>query len=169
MMKRITLLSILAIILIIIVMLILFQGVFTFSDTDKKSIEKDFTIILTNGSRIKLSSLVGKPILLEFMSIYCIYCIQEIYELKDISKTFSNSITIVSVIVDDEDLKKFARFKEKIGMNWIVGVDEGEGVKKYEIKSVPTLIIFDKNGKLIAKHVGFIPSYDLIPTLNRLV
>jgi thioredoxin 1 len=41
-------------------------------------------------------------------------------------------------------------------------------VTKHGIKSIPTQVFFDKNGKEVTRHIGFISKADILAQLNKI-
>lgn len=85
----------------------------------------------------------NKYVLIYFWGDWCNSCKILYYTLKIIKKKFKNRIIIKKINVD----------KNKSIIN------------KYNIQSIPTLIIFNYN-KIIFRNVGIIEKYDLIKKIK---
>ena len=60
---------------------------------------------------------------------------------------------------------KAAAYYNKNFINISVDVEKGNGIelaKKWNIEGLPTLLIIDENGKVIAEHVGFVDGNGLL-------
>lgn len=60
---------------------------------------------------------------------------------------------------------KAAAYYNKNFINISVDVEKGNGIelaKKWNIEGLPTLLILDENGKVIAEHVGFVDGNGLL-------
>ncbi|MDB5090102.1 MAG: Peroxiredoxin, partial [Mucilaginibacter sp.] len=100
------------------------------------------------GYKIRPKDLEGKVVVLNFWFIKCPPCQDEIPELNKIALSYANNPNIVFIAValdEKDDLKKFLKdnpFAYHI-------VDDGREIaSSYEIKTYPTSIILDKEGKV---------------------
>ncbi|SDZ88901.1 thioredoxin family protein [Pedobacter hartonius] len=60
---------------------------------------------------------------------------------------------------------KAAPYFNKRFINYTVDVEKGEGIglaKTWQVESLPTLLIIDENGKVIANHTGYIDGKGLM-------
>jgi thiol-disulfide isomerase/thioredoxin len=112
-----------------------------------------------NGNHFSLSSLKGKIVLIDFMFTGCVGCKSMVPKLKKVEEHFQgiNDIAFASISADT----KASIGKEYMAKGEFYFVPESvylyvgnEGfehpiLKYYHIASYPTLIIIDKNGRLI--------------------
>lgn len=110
-----------------------------------------------NGNKIKLKDLLGKVVVLNFWFIGCPPCRMEIPELNKIALQFANdpNIVFVAIALDyKSDIKKFIKdnpFEYHI-------VDDGRMYADlYKIRSYPTNVILDKEGKVRFHTSGYGP------------
>lgn len=110
-----------------------------------------------NGNKIKLKELAGKVVVLNFWFIGCPPCRMEIPELNKIALQYANNpnIVFVAIALDyKSDIKKFLKdnpFEYHI-------VDDGRMYADlYKIRSYPTNIILDKEGKVRFHTSGYGP------------
>ncbi len=110
-----------------------------------------------NGTKIKLKELVGKVVVLNFWFIGCAPCKMEIPELNKIALQYANdpNIMFVAIALDDKsDIKKFLKdnpFEYHI-------VDDGRMYADlYKIRSYPTNVVLDKEGKVRFHTAGYGP------------
>lgn len=60
---------------------------------------------------------------------------------------------------------KAAEYFNKNFISYSVDVEKGEGIdlaKKWQVEGLPTLLILDKNGKVLASHTGYVDGKGLI-------
>lgn len=117
----------------------------------------DISLPDMNSNKISLSSLVGKPFLLLFWSTQDVN--QKLYNqdlLELYHKYKASGFEIYQVCVDSDKVAWANLIKEQ-KLPWI-NVCDGLGVvspavSTYNVTSIPTLFIFDRSGKIVAKNV----------------
>jgi thiol-disulfide isomerase/thioredoxin len=102
------------------------------------------------GARADWASLKGKVVVLEFWATWCSPCVASLPHINQLVESLDPA-KFQFISIDDEDLKAVQRFLTKKKMDGWVGVDTSGGVIAwYGIKSRPTSIIIDGNGKIVA-------------------
>lgn len=86
-----------------------------------------------------------KPVLVDFWATWCGPCNMIAPIISEISEEFNNKVKVGKVNVDEEK----------------------ELAIKYEISSIPTLVIF-KNGKISKTLIGFRPKEEIKEVLNNI-
>lgn len=115
----------------------------------------DINLSNTDGKKIKLSSLRGKVVLIDFWASWCGPCLREVPNLrKAYEKYKTKGFDIYSVSLDIQK-DKWEKAIEKHRMNWNHVSDlkgwESPLVHTYGIKGIPFTVLIDKDGKIIAK------------------
>ncbi|HTH31423.1 MAG TPA: TlpA disulfide reductase family protein, partial [Lacibacter sp.] len=116
-----------------------------------------FAITDTSGNVLKLSSLKGKYVLVDFWASWCVPCRKENPNVvKAYQQYHAKGFEIVGVSLDtkkDMWMKAIA----KDGLNWYHVSDlkgwESGIVKELGVKVVPTSFLIDKDGKIIANNL----------------
>jgi len=113
----------------------------------------DFTVSSIDGRTIKLSSLKGKVVLIDFWATWCGPCVYEIPGfIKLYDKYNEKGLEIIGLSVD-RDRKAVVDFVKKRGVNYTVAFADGEIQENYGgIRGIPTTFFVDREGR-IAKHV----------------
>ena len=115
----------------------------------------DFALATSDGSTLRLSSLRGMPVLLEFMDTDCPACQREAPTLVSLAANYSASVRFVSIDVDfvgasDTDAK-IAAFKSAYGTSWAYALDASHATTNaYGITSTPTTFVLDRSGIVVA-------------------
>lgn len=129
----------------------------------------DFSAPDINGQPLKLSDYRGKYVLIDFWASWCLPCRKGNPHLKKLYAEYKDKgFEIIGISDDDSkpDAWKKAVAQDDIGM-WkhvLRGLDweklragiynERDISKKYGISSLPTKILIDPNGKVIARYEG---------------
>ena len=111
----------------------------------------------TDGKKVKLSQFKGKVIILDFWATWCVPCKAEIPGFIELQKKYGGKgLQIIGLSVDDSQslAKKYAT---EMKMNYPVLLAEGKDdiLKAYDpIPSIPVSIVIDRDGKIVARHLG---------------
>jgi thiol-disulfide isomerase/thioredoxin len=116
-----------------------------------------FTITGLDGEKLKLSSLLGKVIVLDFWATWCAPCRAQHPLYEAVKAKFKDSDDVVFLAVDtDEDHSLVKPFLAQI--KWTQKVYFEDGLQSLlQVSSIPTTIILDKKGALFTRMVGYLP------------
>src|SRR5215468_6331455 len=108
-----------------------------------------------SGKPILLDEDKGKIVLLNFWATWCGPCRAEIPDLIEIQKRYGDSLQIIGLDVDDDDVAEVKKFVEKNGINYPVGMATNEIRIQYGgVAALPTSFVLDKEGRVVQKHEG---------------
>ncbi len=118
----------------------------------------DFSAATLSGEQLKLSSLRGKVVLLDFWASWCEPCKKELPLLAKMAPRLrERGIEVVAVNIDDAARTAESFLKDR-GIKLTVVYDaEKKVVGRYEPPKMPTSFILDKDGVVRAVHDGFNP------------
>ncbi len=106
----------------------------------------DFTLKNTSGKEVSFSQLKGKPVLIEFWATWCPYCLEVLPGVEKIYKEYSSKgIEVVAVSVDTKQ-EKVAPFLEKNAYTMPVLLDDGNMLKRFNTRIIPTVFLIDRTG-----------------------
>ena len=90
----------------------------------------DFTITLTDGKQVSLSSLRGKVVMLQFTASWCGVCRKEMpFIEKDIWLKHKDNADFALIGIDrDEPLDKVLAFAKSTGVTYPLGLDPGADI-----------------------------------------
>jgi peroxiredoxin len=117
----------------------------------------DFTVEMLDGSKVTLSDLRGKVVLVSFWATWCPPCRQEMSHLqKDVIDRFAGEDLVVLPISRGEERKTVENFLDKMGYTFPVGLDGNQSIyKKYASNYIPRSVVIGKDGKVVYVGVGY--------------
>ena len=110
------------------------------------------------GETVKLADLKGKVVVLDFWATYCPPCLEEIPHLNELQSKYGENLKVVGLhIGGEEDQVRVPEFVERLKINYALAYpqDELSNALMGADNSIPQTFVFDKNGKLVKKLVGF--------------
>lgn len=114
----------------------------------------DFTIKLTDGKSVTLSSLRGKVVMLQFTASWCGVCRKEMpFIEKDIWQKHKENKGFALIGIDrDEPLEKVLAFAKSTGVTYPLGLDPGADIfAKYALRNsgITRNVLIDRDGKIV--------------------
>jgi peroxiredoxin len=116
----------------------------------------DFTLETIKGTRIKLSELRNKVVLIDFWATWCAPCVEEMPQLVKLYEKYKGrGFEILAISVDSKsELYKVEPFAATHKLNFPVLFDDGvSGL--YQVKAYPTTVFIDRSGKVRYSATGF--------------
>jgi thiol-disulfide isomerase/thioredoxin len=122
------------------------------------SLAPDFELQTVDGKNLKLSSLRGKGVLLNFWATYCGPCKIEMPWFVELQKEYGpQGFQIIGVAMDDASTEDIAKFAKEMGVNYpILLGKESVGQAYGGVGVLPTTFFVDRDGKLIAREFGLV-------------
>lgn len=104
-------------------------------------------IAFAGGGKEKIDAARSKgiPVFVDFGKTTCIPCKMMVPVLDSLTKKYKGKMDVVFVNVGEE----------------------GDYAFKMGVTMIPTQILFDKNGKEVSRHVGYIPVEDCEKMINK--
>ena len=114
----------------------------------------DFDMKLPDGSKVKLSSLRGKIVMLQFTASWCGVCRKEMpFIEKDIWQKHQANDRFVLIGIDrDEPLDKVIAFGKAVGVTYPLGLDPGADIfAKYALREsgITRNVLIDRDGRIV--------------------
>ena len=114
-----------------------------------------------DGVEERLSDYRGRIVLLDFWATWCGPCVAALPKLRElVARLPADRFALISISVDDE-LETVTRFIEDAPMpwtNWHVG-DGSDFARLLRIRTLPTYVLADENGRILARTNGLIPPF----------
>ncbi len=121
----------------------------------------DFTLTdVSTGKSFKLSDQRGKVVLIDFWATWCGPCRMAIPHLIELQREYRHKgLQVVGVSLDQQGPAVVKPFYQQWKMNYAVVVDEtGTVARDYGgIRSIPTALLLDKQGRVLTGFVGYRP------------
>jgi thiol-disulfide isomerase/thioredoxin len=109
-----------------------------------------FTVMGIDGKKIDLGMLKGRYVLLDFWATWCGPCMAEIPFIKSIRQKYPPEKLAIIGISSDKNKKAWASTIKQKDMNWAQYLDAEKQVgAPYGVEDIPTLILLNKEGKMI--------------------
>ena len=128
----------------------------------------EFTVTALDGRKLKLSSLKGNVVVLDFWATWCGPCRVQHPLYEEVKKRFEGRKDLVFLAIDtDEDRSVVEPFLAE--QMWDKGVYYEDGLARLlQVASIPTTVIFDKKGQVASRMNGFAAESFVDQLSNRL-
>jgi thiol-disulfide isomerase/thioredoxin len=122
----------------------------------------DFELPDLQGNPLKLSSLRGKYVVLDFWGSWCIWCIRGIPRMKEAYSKYKDKMEILGVDCQDTE-EKWKAAVEEHQLPWLQVRCPEDYLQtlgqQYRIQGFPTKVIIDPQGRLVKVVVGEDPAF----------
>ncbi|MDF1540675.1 MAG: TlpA disulfide reductase family protein [Candidatus Thorarchaeota archaeon] len=128
----------------------------------------DWGLLMSTGDVVQLSSLEGKFIVVDLMSLNCPSCETQNDELDTLIDAMGDSIEVVSLSVDvSTSVSQMEQYKINNEIGWSHGLDTNSVFTYYfNIRYTPTIVIIDADGYFRMYHEGVWTSTDIQSTIS---
>jgi thiol-disulfide isomerase/thioredoxin len=135
--------------------------IFNLTTTDDKIIT-----FKTTQEGINFDTYKGKKaVLIDFFATWCPPCIEELPVLKEVKEKYKDNFEIISVLFEhDKSKEEIIDFISEHEINYpmTIGEENFKLAKEMDdVKKVPEMFLFSKDGKFIKKFVGKTPKEEL--------
>jgi len=122
----------------------------------------EFELPDLQGNPLKLSSLRGKYVVLDFWGSWCIWCIRGIPRMKEAYSKYKDKMEILGVDCQDTE-EKWKAAVEEHQLPWLQVRCPEDYLQtlgqQYRIQGFPTKVIIDPQGRLVKVVVGEDPAF----------
>jgi thiol-disulfide isomerase/thioredoxin len=111
-----------------------------------------------DGQVVKSSEFLGKVVILDFWATWCAPCKAEIPGFIALQKQYGDrGLAVIGVSLDDQGPVVVKRFMADFEMNYRVVLGDVALMQAFGGTAIPTTVIINRAGKIVARHVGFTP------------
>jgi len=111
----------------------------------------DYTLTSFDGKKMKLSSLKGEVVVVNFWASWCTPCRDELPLMNEWHDAWADRGGRVVAISIDKDARKARRFAEQAKLSVDLYHDGPSGLaSKLDLPSLPCTFLLDRNGKVVS-------------------
>lgn len=113
-----------------------------------------FTLQNINGDSIESASLAGQIVVIEFWATWCVPCRSTLGWLGEVERRYGDKVTVIAMALDSEE-SEVRKLIESLNMPIHAVMGKEETVSAFgTVTSVPTMFVFDRNGKTASVFYG---------------
>ena len=117
----------------------------------------DFSVKMTDGTELMLSSLRGKPVLLHFWATWCPDCRKDVPAVKELYDKYGSKVEFIGVSFD-VDHNRWTKYVVDNGMKWrqvseLKKMRDAEISKAYGVEWIPSMTLIGPDGKVVLSTV----------------
>lgn len=116
----------------------------------------DFTLASVDGDDIQLSSLRGRPVILNFWATWCSPCRAEMPELEEVWQRYQTDGLVLIGVDQGEDAATVEQFaRGVVETTFPLALDTSQAVgRAYGVRALPTTVFIDAEGRIQAVRIG---------------
>ena len=117
----------------------------------------DFSVKTLDGAALKLSTLKGKVVLLDFWATWCPPCRAEIPHFKELYTQYKGKgLEVIGLALDEQGESAVRPFAQQNGINYPLAAGTQALAQAYGgILGIPTTFLIDKQGRIAKKFIGY--------------
>lgn len=117
-----------------------------------------------------LESNRGKVVVVALWATWCPPCRKEIPGFINLYNKYKDKgVEIIGIAFDENGESAVPPFITKMGINYPVYLEGKNVAQAYDLRAYPTTVIYDKNGKMVNKHVGYASEDDFDKEISSLL
>jgi thiol-disulfide isomerase/thioredoxin len=116
-----------------------------------------FVVEKLDGTPLPMAGYQGKVLVVDFWATWCGPCREQGPLLDQVADTFKSDPRIAFIALNvDEDRSGVGTFVQQAG--WTVPIAYAQGLNEVlDVTELPTLVVFDRQGKIADREEGFLP------------
>jgi thiol-disulfide isomerase/thioredoxin len=122
----------------------------------------DFSLKDMSGKTVKLSDYKGKVVLLEFWATWCPPCRASVPGLEKLHKAYRDKgLVLLAVSMDEGGEDEVRSYIKESGITYTVLKGTEDIAIKYQVRSIPMMLVLNKEGKISKRYLGMGSDEDL--------
>jgi thiol-disulfide isomerase/thioredoxin len=110
------------------------------------------------GKALTRQDLAGRPVLVEIWATWCVPCRPALAWLKDLKQRYGDRLAVVTIAVESDEAEVRKVMQENgAPFHWTMGTPDMIRALG-DVSAVPTLLLFDQQGKTVATFYGAPPT-----------
>jgi thiol-disulfide isomerase/thioredoxin len=129
----------------------------------------DLKVLDSKGQTLKLSSLKGKAVIVNFWATWCEPCKIEMPWLIQLQQKYGpQGLQIVGVAMDDTEEKTISEFAHKMGVNYPVVIGTEKVADSYGgVDGLPISFFLDRSGKVVDHILGLVSESQIESSIQK--
>jgi thiol-disulfide isomerase/thioredoxin len=112
---------------------------------------QDFGVTNFDGTKQRISSYVGRPLVVNFWADWCPPCVGELPDFQAVYTERKGAFQLVGIAADSS--KDAEGFVKQNGYNWTFCKSK-EAYDLYQVQGIPTTLFVNSSGRIVDKVVG---------------
>ena len=110
----------------------------------------------TAESQFDLTEFKGKVVVLDFWASWCVPCRRSFPWMNSMQEKYVDSGLVIIGVNMDSDASDAVNFLQEYPAEFkIINDPDGDLAREYEVIAMPSSYVFDRNGALVTRHLGF--------------
>ena len=112
------------------------------------------TLEMLDNRKVKLESLKGQIVVLDFWATWCGPCVKSLPDIKKVTDGYPESSVTLITVNQNESKAKIKSFLETRKLDLKVAMDKGKLSEAFNVEAIPQTVIIDADGKIQFVKVG---------------
>lgn len=112
-------------------------------------------------SELRLSSLEGKGVILDFWASWCMPCRQQAPIIDRVAKKYGAQGLVALGVVTGDMPEDALRFAAEHPVSYASVLDDGQASKAFQVRGLPTLVVLNRKGEVVAVRQGLVREGEL--------
>lgn len=117
-----------------------------------------FSLPTLEGTEVELANFQGKVVLLDFWASWCAPCKDAMPVYAHFAEDFGGEVVVVGVSTDEDPAALAASLDAHPVSFTVVHDQTGATAERYGVDTMPTSFIIGRDGTVLYRHRGFVPS-----------